>query len=222
MEQFLPGNGPNWFPLCLCLSCAFICYMEERKRARESRRKKERPSEVILRDCKPKPKGSFCRRSVCRANPSPQTELHQGEHLHCSVLYSVLPACSPACLPDCSNIWQRSKWIQKEHLHSSKQPSKQTLLMKVVTVPKYKATLLTTYFPLIKNILSIGTDFFPAHWGTLQQLKRQLSCVSCCVIYNTNVVQGYAVIYGNTVHFYCPTGKSISKVSTWNKAQYSE
>lgn len=161
-----------------------------------------------------KPKGSFCRRSVSRADPSPQTELHQGEHLRCSVLCSVLPACSPARLPDCSNIWQRSKWIQKEHLHSSEQPSKQTLLMKVVTVPKYKATLLTTYFPLIKNILSIGTDFFPAYWGALQQLKRQLTCVSCCTIYNTNIVQGYAVIYGNTVHSYCSKGKSINRVST--------
>ena len=92
----------------------------------------------------------------------------------------------PACLPDCSNIWQRSKWIQKEHLHSSKQPSKQTLLMKVVTVPKHKATLLTTYFLLIKNILSTGTVFFPVSLRALHQFRRRLTCVSRCMMCNTH------------------------------------
>lgn len=110
---------------------------------------------------------------------------------HCS---ACMLACLPACLPDCSNIWQRSKWIQKEHLHSSKQPSKQTLLMKVVTVPKHKATLLTTYFLLIKNILSIGTVFFPVYLRALQQFRR---LVSVAVWYVTHTVQGYAVIYCN-------------------------
>lgn len=94
--------------------------------------------------------------------------------------------CLHACLPECSNIWQRSKCIKKkEHLHSIKQPSKQTALMKVVTVPKYKGALSTTYFPLIKGILSTGSVFFWAHWGKLQQLKRLFTCVSICLTNNT-------------------------------------
>lgn len=48
----------------------------------------------------------------------------------------------PDRLPECSNIWQRNKWIQEEHLHRSERPSLQTFLMKVVTVPNYRAALL--------------------------------------------------------------------------------
>lgn len=98
--------------LCVFVSPAHLSATRRKERGRkeggESRKKKERPSEVILRDCN-QAEGSFCRHCVSRANPSPQTEIHKGEHLRCSVLYGVLPACSPACLPDCSNIWQRSK-----------------------------------------------------------------------------------------------------------------
>lgn len=61
---------------------------KEDEGGREVGREKERPSEVFFQS-----KGRFCRRSASWDNPSPQSESHQGEHLHCTALYRALPAC---------------------------------------------------------------------------------------------------------------------------------
>lgn len=118
--------------LCVFVSPAHLSAARgEKKEGGRRRRRKERghqrsPSKL---------RGVSCR---C-------TEIHQGQHLYDSAPRTVPPARSPARLPDCSNIWQRSKWLQNEHLHSSKQPSKRAVLMKVVTIPKHKATLLVLH-----------------------------------------------------------------------------
>lgn len=88
---------------------------------------------------------------------------------------------SPACLPECSNIWQRRKRSQKEHLHSSKQPSLQTVLMKVVTVPEYKAALLIQH--LLSTIFKYWHRFLP---GLLGNISTALKTADVCVADRTH------------------------------------
>lgn len=131
--MFLPGNWPNWFPLCRYFLCVFIYKEEKRKegdtkRVRDRKRDHHRSASRSATKFKVVPADALCLEPI---------HLHRPRFIRentCTVLCCE-EASSSGFYPYCSNIWQ-SKWFQKEHLHSSKQPSKQTLLKEVVTVSR--------------------------------------------------------------------------------------
>lgn len=202
--------------LCVFVSPVHLSATWRNDRGRERKRKQEKEREAV----RGHPQGPRANRSGVSADALCLEPIHLHRlrfirentctALHCIVfcLHARLPVFTTA-----ATSGRRASGFKKNICTAASKPSKQTVLMKVVTVPKYKATLLTTNFPLIKNILSIGTVFFPVYWGKSQQLIRQLTCVRCCAIYNTHILQGYAVIDCNAVHFYCSKGKSLGKVS---------
>lgn len=163
MEWFLPGNRPNWFPLCLCPSCIYLIHggVEERKRMREEEKAGDRKRGHQRSFSSTATKTSWVYAdTLCVSGQPISTDWDSPEK---TPAVCCIELCLHAFLPVFLTAVTSGRGVidSKEHLHISKQPSKQIVLMKVATVPKYKATLLTTYFPLIKTILSVGTVFFP-------------------------------------------------------------
>lgn len=125
------------------LSCTVFCDTEGSKRTREWREKRQKIEELeAIRGHATKLRGVSA--VVLRFEPIHLHWLRYIRENTCTPLNCIVSRLqrSLACLPECSSIWQRGKWTQKEHLHSSKRPSYQTVLMKVVTVPKHRAALL--------------------------------------------------------------------------------